>query len=116
MSKEADKTGHTPKADPPMEELIIGGATYKTRLTAKFKNRMSWTQPDDRMVNAVIPGAIRRIIIKEGEEVAPGTPMLILEAMKMENLVLSPIHGIVKKIHVREGDMVSKFQLLLEFT
>jgi len=51
---------------------------------------------------------------KEGDKVSAGTPLLILEAMKMRNEVLSPIDGVVKKIHVKEGEMVPKSFLLIE--
>ena len=98
-----------------MEELIIGSAAYQTRLTSKFRNRKMWNRPDVRKIEAFIPGSIQKLFIKEGLEVTPGTPLLILEAMKMRNELLSPIEGTIKKIHVSEGDMVAKSQLLLEF-
>lgn len=98
-----------------MEELIIGGAQYLTHLTRKFKNRTSWVRPDLNKVVAVIPGTIQKIMVKKGEEVDLGTPLLILEAMKMRNEVVSPVQGRVKQIHVTEGEQVSKAQLLIEF-
>ena len=98
-----------------MEELEIGNVIYKTRLTSKFRNRVIWQRPDVRKVDSIIPGNIQRIMVKEGDEVSPGTPMLILEAMKMRNEILSPLQGIVKKIYVSEGDMVPKDHLMIEF-
>ena len=65
-------------------------------------------------VTAFIPGTIQRIMVREGQKVSMGTPLLILEAMKMRNEVLSPVDGSVKKIHVREGEMVPKSHLLVE--
>ncbi len=113
------KTENLPKskfvAESPMEKLEIGGATYSTRLNFKFRNRVPWSRPDERRVEAVIPGSIKSIMVKEGAEVIHGTPLLILEAMKMENLVLAPVDGVINKIFVSEGDHVSKSQLLLEF-
>lgn len=99
----------------PKEHLEIGGALYETRLTNKFRNRVNWTRPDVRKVTALIPGTIQRIMVSEGDEISPGTPMLILEAMKMRNEIVSPIHGIIKQIFVKEGDMVPKAELLVEF-
>ncbi len=114
-----NKTDHSSKRksqdELPMEELEIGGAIYKTRLTSKFRNREKWIRPDQRKIEAIIPGTIREIMVVEGSEVTQGTPLLILEAMKMNNKVLSPMDGIIKKIHVSEGDLVSKSHLLLEF-
>lgn len=100
---------------PPLEELEIGSAVYATRLTKKFLNRKPYKRPDVRKLAAVIPGTIQKIMVSEGDEVKQGTPMLILEAMKMENLVLSPMDGIIKKIHVSKGELVPKEHLLLEF-
>jgi biotin carboxyl carrier protein len=99
---------------PAMESLEIGSALYKTRLTSKFRNREQWQRPDEKKVEAFIPGTIQRIMAKEGQEVKPGTPLLILEAMKMRNEVLSPLAGVIKKIHVSEGEMVPKSHLLIE--
>lgn len=97
-----------------MESLEIGSALYTTRLTTKFKNREIWVKPDEKKIEAVIPGKIQRIMAKEGEEVMAGTPLLILEAMKMRNEVLAPLTGIVRKIHVSEGEMVPRAHLLIE--
>ena len=101
--------------EPPMEQLEIGNVIYQTRLTSKFRDRNIWKRPDVRKVDSIIPGNIQRIMVKEGDEVSPGTPMLILEAMKMRNEILSPLQGIIKKIYVSEGEMVPKAHLLLEF-
>ena len=98
-----------------MELLEIGNVIYQTRLTTKFRNSVIWQRPDVRRVNSIIPGNIQRIMVKEGDEVSAGTPMMILEAMKMRNEILSPFQGTIKKIHVSEGDMVPKAHLLLEF-
>lgn len=114
MSKSTKSPRTTPEQDASMVELEIGSAIYLTRLTTKFNNRKSWQRPDERMVQAVIPGTIREIMVKEGTEVDLGTPLLILEAMKMRNEVLSPVLGVISKIHVAEGDLVHKAQLLLE--
>ena len=108
----AEKAGQKPAV--PMEELVIGGAHYLTHLTRKFRNRVPWVRPDHRKVLSVIPGTIQKILVSEGMEVEPGTPLLILEAMKMRNEVRSPVPGRVKRIHVSEGDLVAKALLLVE--
>lgn len=100
--------------DQRLDSLEIGSVSYTTRLTAKFRNRQQWKRPNERRVEAVIPGTIQRIIVREGEEVSAGSPLLILEAMKMRNEVLAPMAGVVRKIHVNEGEMVPKSHLLVE--
>lgn len=98
-----------------MEELEIGGAIYSTRLTSKFKNRKSWELPNERKIFSVIPGTIQKVMVSDGEKVAIGDSMMILEAMKMRNEVKATHNGIVKRVNVKEGEHVSKAYLLLEF-
>jgi len=53
--------------------------------------------------------------VKDGEKVQKDQPLLILEAMKMENTIFAPFTGVVKKVFIKEGDRTPKGQLLLEF-
>ncbi|MCH7412656.1 biotin/lipoyl-binding protein [Belliella sp. R4-6] len=66
-------------------------------------------------IKAPMPGLIFDIKIKEGDEVKKGDPVLILEAMKMENIIKSPGDGIVKAIKIKKGDSVEKNQVLIQF-
>ncbi len=66
-------------------------------------------------VEAPMPGLILSINISEGDKVAEGDTLLILEAMKMENAILSPGEGVVARIAVAPGDAVDKKNLLIEF-
>lgn len=97
-----------------MESLIINGTAYKTTLTKSFKNRKNWKKPDERMVEAYIPGRILEVFVKEGQKVKEGTKLFILEAMKMRNIVSAPVTGVIKKIHVEVGVLVPKRTLLVE--
>lgn len=63
---------------------------------------------------APMPGKILEILVNEGEEVKAGQPVLILEAMKMENELKAPADGIVEKILASKNDNVEKKQPLLE--
>jgi len=64
-------------------------------------------------IRALMPGRITSILVKEEDEVKEGTPLLILEAMKMQNEISSPTNGKVKSIFVREGETVKKDSLLV---
>jgi biotin carboxyl carrier protein len=71
-----------------------------------------------KVVNAIkapMPGLILEISVEVGQEVKENDPLLILEAMKMENSFLSPRNGIIKSIAVQKGTAVDKGQLLVEF-
>lgn len=65
-------------------------------------------------VRAPIPGTIVSIKCKEGDVVKTGDPILVLESMKMENLIYSPITGKIKKIYVSEGASVNAGEVLVE--
>ena len=69
----------------------------------------------DNMVVAPMPGIILSLLVKEGDEVQVGTPILVLEAMKMENEIHAPKTGKIKKIHVSEGAEVQSGSQLIEF-
>lgn len=64
-------------------------------------------------VRALMPGRITSVLVKEDELVKEGTPLLILEAMKMQNEIGSPIAGKVKSISVHEGATVKKDSVLI---
>jgi biotin carboxyl carrier protein len=71
-----------------------------------------------KVVNAIkapMPGLILEINVTLGQEVKENDPLLILEAMKMENSFLSPRDGVIKSIAVEKGNAVDKGQLLIEF-
>lgn len=58
-------------------------------------------------VSAPIPGIVLEVKVKEGEQVSENQVLLILEAMKMENEIVSSYAGIVRTIHVKVGESVS---------
>jgi pyruvate carboxylase subunit B len=61
-----------------------------------------------------MPGNIVEVLVKEGDKVGVGQPILVTEAMKMETEIQSPIAGVVKKIYVQSGDAVSPDETLVE--
>ena len=61
-----------------------------------------------------MPGMVLDILTKPGAEVRKGDPLLILEAMKMENIIKASGSGVVKNIPVHKKDAVEKNQLLIE--
>lgn len=57
-------------------------------------------------LKAFMPGRVVTILVSEGDAVEEGQPLLVLEAMKMENQVEAPRDGVVKSISVSAGDTV----------
>ncbi|RJG02419.1 pyruvate carboxylase [Noviherbaspirillum sedimenti] len=66
-------------------------------------------------VGATMPGMIVTLSVQEGQRVARGDPLLSLEAMKMETVIRAERDGMVRKVHIRPGAVVSAKDLLVEF-
>jgi biotin carboxyl carrier protein len=64
-------------------------------------------------IKAPMPGLIHSIKVEEGRAVAKGDALLILEAMKMENVIKSVADGVISKIHVQKGQSVDKGAVLI---
>ena len=95
--------------------LIIDDTIYDTRLTKKYLTRKAYSRKDPKQINAFIPGIIRNINVKKGQNVKEGDELLILEAMKMKNVLIAHCNGKIKDIKITTGDMVLKNQTLIEF-
>jgi len=65
-------------------------------------------------VKSVMPGVVVSLLVAEGESVEEGQPLLVLEAMKMQNEIVAPVAGEVGLIHVKEGEAVSAGAKLVE--
>lgn len=64
-------------------------------------------------IKAPMPGLVLEVLVSSGDEVKADQPLLILEAMKMENVIKAPADCLVKKVEISKGDSVEKNQLLL---
>ena len=60
----------------------------------------------EQSVSAPMPGTIVKVQVNEGDEIEKNQSLVIVESMKMENALRSPIRGCVKKIHYKDGDLV----------
>ncbi len=67
-----------------------------------------------QQIKAPLPGIIMNLLVKEGDEVKRGSDLLVYEAMKMENKLVSEREGIVKSIKVKAGDSILQGDVLLE--
>jgi biotin carboxyl carrier protein len=70
----------------------------------------------DGRVKAPIPGLIKTLFITEGDWVEVGQPIIVLEAMKMENEIHAPKSGIVTQVNVRPGQDVTLHEVLAEIS
>lgn len=73
------------------------------------------SQKKMKELKAPMPGLVLKVLVKAGDEVAKDTPLVILEAMKMENVIKAAGDGIIKEIKVIEGQAVEKSAIMIEF-
>jgi len=95
-------------------ELVIGGVTYETLYTKKFESRTAYVAPDPRLVRCVIPGVVLTVAVRKGMRLRAGDPLLVIEAMKMQNEVHAPRDAVVRALHVSPGDAVTRGKVLIE--
>jgi biotin carboxyl carrier protein len=98
-----------------LNKLVIDDTNYFTRFTAKYLKKKPYIPLDPKKIAAVIPGVILEVKVKKGQVVKKNEDLLILEAMKMRNVLTSPFDGVIKDVLVKPGNMVAKGELLLEF-
>ena len=85
--------------------------------TSKFEKYMLEEEVEDlsKYLLAPMPGKIVSINVKDGQKIKSGENLLILEAMKMENLITATKDAKIKKINVKSNDTVEADQILIEF-
>ena len=64
-------------------------------------------------VTSPMAGVIRAVLVKLTEQVKSGQPLVVLEAMKMENQITAPVAGTVTRIDVKEGESVAEGHVLV---
>lgn len=66
-------------------------------------------------IDAPMPGKVLQVLVKEGDVVEEGQPLVVLEAMKMENVIKAAANGTVSVVQAAEGQAVEKGALLVGF-
>jgi biotin carboxyl carrier protein len=92
--------------------LVRAEAPKPTAKESKIPKTPS--QTTNVAIKAPLPGTIITVLVKAGEKVALGQKLLTMEAMKMENNVLSEKDGVVKVVHVKPGQAVAQSEVLVE--
>jgi acetyl/propionyl-CoA carboxylase alpha subunit len=101
--------------------VSVNGNKYHLQLKDKYDillRNLGLDNLTSRKVNelkAPMPGLVHHIAVEAGAAVKKGDPLLVLEAMKMENVLKSPEDLVIKKIVVKKGMAVEKNQVLIHF-
>jgi biotin carboxyl carrier protein len=72
------------------------------------------SQTSNVAIKAPLPGTVIQVLVKPGDKVTMGQKLLTMEAMKMENNVLSEKDGMVRIVNVKPGDSVAQNDVLVE--
>ena len=106
--------------DPSTVTIVINGHAIQIKLQSPLDLRMEQMGMNSgtakvRQVTSPMPGLITDVKISVGDQVLQGTSLLVLEAMKRENVLQSPGEATGTKVNVKKGDRVEKGQVLVEF-
>jgi biotin carboxyl carrier protein len=102
--------------------IEIGGRLYETQVQDEYDQLLERLgmdygesdAPDD--LKAPMPGKVLEVMVSTGDAVEKGQPLMVLEAMKMENVIKSAGNGWVRRVAVASGATVEKNEVMLQFT
>ena len=101
--------------------LCINNTNYEVLLTDRHDELLkslgfsSFDKDVSPSIVSPMPGKVINVLVSEGSSFSKGDPLIVLEAMKMENIIRTPTDGIVKSIDVKKSDAVEKNQVLIKF-
>ncbi|MFD2208702.1 pyruvate carboxylase [Virgibacillus halophilus] len=91
-------------------EVVVRDHNISSDVLARPKK-----DPDnDKHIGATMPGTVVKVLCQKGEKVQKGDYLVITEAMKMETTIQAPSAGVIKDIHVQNGEAITVNDLLLE--
>ena len=90
--------------------------TIETPISYKRRKTLSKNGSSSKIevINAPMPGKILDVMVEENSEIKQGEPLFILEAMKMQNEIVSNVSGRITKVNIKQNDSVMKDDVMLE--
>jgi biotin carboxyl carrier protein len=105
------------ESSPPKLGVIADGQRFFANVESERMRIRAANKPaggGEGIVKSPMPGRVVRVAVKEGDEVEAGSPVAVVEAMKMENELAAPRAGKVVKVHVAPGATVEGGATLVE--
>jgi biotin carboxyl carrier protein len=99
----------------------VNGRLYRVEVKDQFDQLLQQLGMDPAAghkaadLKAPMPGLVLQVLVKEGDEIRKGDNILVLEAMKMENILKAPADCIIKTVKASAGDKVEKNQVMVIF-
>lgn len=112
LKSDFNKKTYSVKVNNNTYEVVIANALDQ------LIDKMGFSANDSKQIDAInapMPGLLLEISVAVGQEVKKDDQLFILEAMKMENAILSPRDGVIKSVNANKGDAIEKNYLLIEF-
>jgi biotin carboxyl carrier protein len=95
--------------------ISLGGEYFTLELSSRAKYGSEGAdQQGGNVIASSMPGLLVKLPVKVGDKIKSGDTLAIVEAMKMQSELRSPIDGEVKKINFKEGEQVDAFQTIVE--
>ena len=97
--------------------VYVNGVHFDVEAIDPLKKELlksSALEKDEGAVITSMPGNVKKVLVKEGDRVEVGQPVVVLEAMKMENELEAPKSGVVKRVNVKENTPVEANAVLIE--
>jgi len=111
----------TSENDPKQIDIFLNGRNYsiqikdRTDLLLEEMGMDTVTEVGTTDLKAPMPGLVLKVLVSSGDELKKGTPLLVLEAMKMENMIRTQADVVVNEVLVKNGDTVEKGQLMITY-
>ena len=101
------------QSTPRVRKNTDGPAIIRAPMGAE-RSPLSSGLSNNKTIISPMPGIVAKVLVKVGEEVNLGQPLIIIEAMKMENVINAPSDGVILELLSDEGSEVKKNQVLIE--
>ncbi len=96
------------------QDINIDNILYSTIIPKRYQEKKAYKPKDHSEIYVFIPGTILKVYVKKKDKVKKGDKLISFQAMKMDNILLAPMDGVIENVFVKEGDKANKSQMLIK--